>query len=473
VDERVTRIIAKTTRKAIKKEEMQRRRAERKMIQNGIKPKLASKPTLPNLVDAYNEKPEDFKLSRQDTASTLATFATERYEAEKYGPPSRTNTAGTLATLPRQPTLPDLSRHGDRPAPPSRTATGASNFSTTSFASDAPLLDQSGGMGYGDAAVRAQSPATPGPIFLHDGPSCRSFSGRGQVHGGQRSYTPTSVSRPATATGSGRRSPGDDEREEARMLADRFARPLLHAGTGSVDSHKRAVARAGSGGGSAGLSPISPISPLDAAAAARSRSPEYGREYAMSPVDVGISPVYQRPGNYFIGQPQPQAQPTSTSTSTQRQQVPYTQAPRPQSPPHDDDGSAPVRAATAPPFPLANGNAVAGAGAHGYVAYNPALHASTSPFTSLSTPFYYSGHAAATTAMGRRDFSAPTQLQSAGAVQHGYGDGVGHEQQLVRPPVRSATAPIGTQPMGMGGMVERSRTAAPPGAAGGYRGMGW
>lgn len=121
-DTRLDRIISKTTKKAIEKQEVKRRREEEKAVKKG-EPRpgqLSRQPTLPQLSsdDSDFGRPPSPALSRADTVSTFHTSSASE----------------------KQPNLPNIQ---PRPSGPSRTFTQSS---VSSYGSTAPLLSQAGRM---------------------------------------------------------------------------------------------------------------------------------------------------------------------------------------------------------------------------------------------------------------------------------------------------------------------------------------
>ncbi|KAF2097708.1 hypothetical protein NA57DRAFT_76518 [Rhizodiscina lignyota] len=365
IDSRLDSIVSKKTRKALEKQEAKRRKEERKAMKNG---ETFAKPTLPDLDDD-----KDSFISRTETMSSKPTLA-------------RTDTSFTNASTPtipqmtRQPTLPDVS---GRPAP-SRSATGSS------YASNAPLLTNTGGMGYSDEPV----PTLPTPISAaserdyfsspsdyHPGPPSRSLTGSTQRSYGPPSGTPGPygpngpITRPPTAQSRRGPTPGP---------------PALQRVQTSETMNSNFSRRA------PGTGPVTPISPFNDP---RDSPPEYfGPSYEMSPVRTsppGGTPMgavydYQRP-------------PTRTGPSPAPS---FASAPGSRPPPR----SIPERSGTAPPRPSATPAPANG----GYVAFNPNMHAPAAP-PSSGTPApppirnFSSPVHAAPRANTAQDFEAPTR----------------------------------------------------------------
>lgn len=138
VETRLARIVGKKMKKAIEKEDQKRRAEEQKAIKKGTLNSVSSKkPTLPSLAGKEDDDLSIYGVQRSDTFSTIATLPPYSSNA-----PSRSNTVVTNNSVGfgRKPTLPTLN---ERPGP-ERSNT---NFSTTSYGSNAPLLNQASDMG--------------------------------------------------------------------------------------------------------------------------------------------------------------------------------------------------------------------------------------------------------------------------------------------------------------------------------------
>ncbi len=132
VEGRLARIVGKKMKKAIEKEDQKRRAEEQRAIKKGTLPSSNSKPTLPSLVGKEDDGASIYGIQRSDTFSTVATLPPYSSNA-----PTRTNTVATnnSTNVTRKPTLPTLT---ERPGA-DRSDT---NYSTTSYGSNAPLLNQ-------------------------------------------------------------------------------------------------------------------------------------------------------------------------------------------------------------------------------------------------------------------------------------------------------------------------------------------
>lgn len=142
VESRLARIVGKKMKKAIEKEDQKRKAEEQKAIKKGTLESSASKPTLPSLVGKEDDMGSIYSVQRSDTFSTVSSVPPYSSNA-----PSRTNTIATngSANVARKPTLPTLN---ERPG----AERSDTNFSTTSYGSNAPLLNQASDMGVSSSA---------------------------------------------------------------------------------------------------------------------------------------------------------------------------------------------------------------------------------------------------------------------------------------------------------------------------------
>ncbi|KAF2624510.1 hypothetical protein BU25DRAFT_441910 [Macroventuria anomochaeta] len=197
VETRLARIVGKKMKKAIEKEDQKRRAEEQKAVKKGTLNSVSAKPTLPSLARKEDDGASIYGIQRSDTFSTVATLPPYSSNA-----PSRTNTVATNNSTgtARKSTLPTLN---ERPGP-DRSDT---NYSTTSYGSNAPLLNQASDMGMG-------SPLPPVPhldqntYFYEDSPlapPARAFTSASQ---GRASPQPT-LPRVDTNYSTGRFSPHD------------------------------------------------------------------------------------------------------------------------------------------------------------------------------------------------------------------------------------------------------------------------
>jgi hypothetical protein len=137
VETRLARIVGKKMKKAIEKEDQKRKAEEQKAIKKGTFTPAGSKPTLPSLVGKEDDIASVYGVQRSDTFSTVATLPPYSSNA-----PSRTNAVATNSStgVAKKPSLPTLD---ERPGP-DRSET---NYSTISYGSNAPLLNQASDMG--------------------------------------------------------------------------------------------------------------------------------------------------------------------------------------------------------------------------------------------------------------------------------------------------------------------------------------
>lgn len=149
IDSRLSKIVGVKVRKALEKEEPVIRKGANA---SGGRPSMKRQPTIPDLQPTSGDRLPDIPmLSRQPTEVTLAGFPTRPSTSEGY----------TLAGLHRQPTVP-YTILGDKPLPPSRTATQSSANSYTSYNSTAPLIRQESNTGYGfRGPTRSPAPLAP------------------------------------------------------------------------------------------------------------------------------------------------------------------------------------------------------------------------------------------------------------------------------------------------------------------------
>ncbi|KAF2123886.1 hypothetical protein P153DRAFT_327583 [Dothidotthia symphoricarpi CBS 119687] len=152
LETRLGRIVGKKMKKAIEKENQLRKEAERRAKKKGDLGSTRTVPTLPKLD------------GEDDISSVYTTFQQSNTTLPLYSsnPPSRTNTMNTTSTartLAMQPSLPSLS---ERPDLPTRHDTQFSNFSSRSYSSNAPLINEASGMG-------TSTPAPPMPTLTREG----------------------------------------------------------------------------------------------------------------------------------------------------------------------------------------------------------------------------------------------------------------------------------------------------------------
>ncbi|KAF2198420.1 hypothetical protein GQ43DRAFT_400913 [Delitschia confertaspora ATCC 74209] len=162
IEARLERIVSKKVKKALEKQDLKRRKEEQQALKDGdLSAPSQRAPTLPKL-GGDNDSASVFSMPQSET-TTLAPYSSQ--------PPSRNGTVHTMKTAGTggsQPTLPYVF---ERPAPV-RTFTQGSAFSTTSYHSNAPLLEEASGMGRS-----SPPPAIPSldqsADYFHQGPSGR------------------------------------------------------------------------------------------------------------------------------------------------------------------------------------------------------------------------------------------------------------------------------------------------------------
>lgn len=401
IDGRVEGIVSKKTRKALEKAARKERKEERQALKRG---ETFAKPTLPG-------------VDIDDDASSIMS-GTTAFTKPGLGRAATFDSANpSSSSLARQPTLPDMDDHSSmsdmghttRPIP-SRNVTGSS------YASDAPLLDNRGGMGYNEVPTPS-SAATDRDYFngspsnFRPGPPPRSFTGstmrssplssgppssRGTPGpygpGGPMSRPPT---RPQTSQSRGAPTPGP------------FGPGGLRRAETSETMHSDFSRRPVPGG-----SVTSPMSNYNGPPQDRRNSPpqQLGPSYEMSTVRPSS------PGGSLAGGPDMFQRPPTR----QGQMSP---APGQQRP-------LPNRAPTAPP----QSNPASGGGSGGgYVAFNPAMHSSNAP-PSSGTPVPPEGPPQLPPI---RNFSSPVQRFASPANM----GSEQHQQQPPHAPQRSFTSP--------------------------------
>lgn len=292
VETRLARIVGKKMKKAIEKEDQKRRAEEQRAIKKGTLNSVSSKqPTLPSLAGKEDDGASIYGMQRSDTFSTITTLPPYSSNA-----PSRTNTTATNSSVGvgRKPTLPTLA---ERPGP-DRSNT---NFSTTSYGSNAPLLNQASDMGMA-------SPLPPVPhlnqnAYFYDdqplAPPARAFTPASQ---GRASPRPT-LPQVDTNYSNGRYSPPHE------MVSP-------HDDTYSAQ----------------------PAQPYTAFSPYNNRGPTTGPAYELSPVDS--SPYNNGPQHYH-----------SNSNGSDEYKPPQLPGPlRSGSPAMSQTSNMPPRAGTAPPM---------------------------------------------------------------------------------------------------------------------------
>jgi len=240
---------------------MKRKREERDGLKKGDGQQRL--PTLPKLGGQDDDASSIFSgVTRSDTISTATTLP-----PYSSNPPTRTNTMNTMSTsraAAMRPTLPSLS---ERPPMPSRSNTQATSFSTASYGSNAPLLDQAGDMGMA-------SPLPPMPVLdqnaeYFNGPHNNRLPPNGLPG---RPFSPMSQGRGSPAPLRNGLPPLDTGYGDRDSPASRLASPPPNDYR-SVPNRRP------------GASPLSgpTFSPYD------NRGPAVGPSYEMSPVDITAS----------------------------------------------------------------------------------------------------------------------------------------------------------------------------------------
>lgn len=360
IDSRLYRVVDAKVKKALKKEEMKRKRAEQRAVQDGQQPnRLVRQPTLPTM-DAYDEKSSSSSLSRTDSG-----FATSPNSSR---PPTQPGSDARSA-------LPEhfVSHAGPlRPQIPSRSTTqNSSAYSIGSYRSDAPLLDQAGDMGYANSSY-VRPPMPPMPTF-DSANSYRIPPVRTMTGSTQRSYTP--ISRPPTAHSGP--SPvstlppdprfGPPSRQNTGFS---FASSGRNSPAPTVTTNFSRQNTLASDHRIPGPSPLTPVSPIDE----RRPTPAQLSSYDPSPADHPPSGQPQHPLIYDI-----------------------------------DAYFSPDSAPRLPPTDASTPNS-------GYIAFNPAVHAHNTADASLrsasTTPGPYSAPQ-----QQRRDLSTPLPHESSAQVR--------------------------------------------------------
>ncbi|KAK4989208.1 Potassium transporter [Elasticomyces elasticus] len=211
IDRRLEKIVNAKVIGALEEQERKRKRREMRAAKNGGAPaKLARKPTLPQIAttpELDEDKLPKFGLARQDTDNTISTLPP--YSSQ---PPS----------LYRQPTLPYVA---ERPEMPSRSGTQDSAFSDASYASNAPLLSNTTGLGYEDTRC-TQLPAPPIPVFDGQVSNAKPLPGRTMT----QSTNGTQIKRlfsPVARSGSAMSHVGAMRPPMRQNTQDSFTRPVV------------------------------------------------------------------------------------------------------------------------------------------------------------------------------------------------------------------------------------------------------
>jgi hypothetical protein len=312
VETRLERIVGKKVKKAIEKADQKRREEERKAIKKGNLDPSQTRPTLPKL-DHDDDASTVISLQRSDTMSTNTTLPP--YSANG---PARTNTMSTNRTA-MNPTLPSLN---ERPNMPTRSNTQYTNYSNSSYRSNAPLLDQAGAMG-------TATPANPMPPIDRN----RDYFGQPPA----QPYPPSN--RPFTPSSQGRASP----------MPLRAALPPVdtsYSSNNRFESDPQLISPLPSD--LRGPSPAQSTRPYPEFSPFDTREPQAGQSYELSPVDN--TPSSNDPLDYYTN--------SNTSDEYRAPQIPSALragSPALQNPqgglPYPQAGLPPPRAGTAPPRP--------------------------------------------------------------------------------------------------------------------------
>ncbi|RDW85538.1 hypothetical protein BP5796_03863 [Coleophoma crateriformis] len=229
INSRLQKIVSVKINKALADEERRNQKAAEKAAakaaKKGEKPVVQGRQaTLPTLLDPKS----DDKLPNMPTLNRTDTFSTLPQYSSRPGTPSG------------QPTIPtfELDQLDQKRPFPSRTATGASNMSNVSYASNAPLMSNASDMGYGRSA--SPVPSLPpldtnstGPQRTMTGSSNNSQWSRGPVP--QPPRMPSAMGREYTASPvsysdspNGRNTPGMNGIPRQPSV-DSFGRPMPRA----------------------------------------------------------------------------------------------------------------------------------------------------------------------------------------------------------------------------------------------------
>lgn len=264
IDARLERIVGKTIKKALEKQNVKRRKEEQEAMKKGELDGSAHRiPTLPKLGGKDDDASSVYSMARSDTLSTVTTLPP--YSSND---PSRTNTISTNRTLAMKPSLPSLD---ERPFP-SRSNTGASAYSNMSYGSNAPLMSQGASMG-------RSSPAPPMPALDRDAEFFSGPPGGRPMPQGMpgRPYSPMDQGRASPRPPRNVLPPVNTNYPNGRMSPPQLTSPLPNdsRGLSSPQGNNPYPRRAGP-------SPLADptFSPYD------NRAPRMGPAYEMSPVDM-------------------------------------------------------------------------------------------------------------------------------------------------------------------------------------------
>ena len=303
VETRLERIVKAKTEKIWAKQQQKREAEEQKAIEGGQKPAISAvqrQPTLPTVGGSPMEKVGEFTLRHSDSMATLPPYSSRpQTPADSVPPP-----------LPRHPTLQSLAEF-NKPGPPKRSATGASNFSDSSYSSNAPLL----------RGAAAPGVSSLPPIDTNFRPRLLDRSMTGSSTGSARSFSDDSQSYPFSdrsrplersmtgSTAGTTRSFSDRPYTPGQVTYDRSQHPYgpplaiplpSRTNTGFSQSSQRnspLSATTNSPLLQRGRSPITPISsPYDQ----RIGSPVDGPTYEMGAFNTHQASYTSSPTNYAI-----------------------------------------------------------------------------------------------------------------------------------------------------------------------------
>jgi hypothetical protein len=266
VETRLERIVGKTIKKAIEKQNQQLKKEEQRAMKKGEFDAAKARPTLPKLAGESDDTSTVFSLQRSDTMNTNTTlppYSASNAPLYTSNAPSRANSNNTVHTMSSgrslmKPSLPTLE---ERPGMPTRSNTQFTNFSNNSYGSNAPMLSQAGGMG-------RSSPAPPMPPLDRNGTGYFGDQQSLPYPSSERAFTPMSQQ--------GRASPPPP----------RGPMPPVDTSyqTGYYESEPQLISppndmRSTPGPAQPGR-PYQEFSPFD------SRAPQTGPAYELSPVDM-------------------------------------------------------------------------------------------------------------------------------------------------------------------------------------------
>ena len=291
-EDRLETIVGKKVRKALAKEQLKQKALEQKALKSG-KPMLASQPTLPSI----DEKLPIVGLKRTDSNMTSTTTMSDT--------PSRTGTVSSA----RAPGLPGIDEIPQRPPMPSRSVTPGSTFSSASYNSNAPLLDNASSVGYSDPpiprmpAAYGSRPGTSGsrggpPSIISDSPIDRPSTA------GSNRYIPNGVAQPYPNYGAPGAYPPGRNYPPSRPGTSGSYRPG-QSPVNSYDQRQITYPRSDSLGQSYELSPVTPVQPA-------ARLPGTGNVNSVYNIDDYYPdsqvPMPELPGQYAYQQdPGPRA----------------------------------------------------------------------------------------------------------------------------------------------------------------------